>query len=767
MAHSRLHSRLHSHSRRHSFMALIITLMASLILGACSDIQVKTLTIPQPPEHNRLLKIHDSRPMAGAVSVDITPPPGLAMGGYSMMANKGTGFRTRLKARIIYLNDGQGHSTALVQTDLTSGSLLLQHKVASLVADNTDLHTASIVISASHSHSAPVNHFENDFYNKHMSSNPGLQLEYFEFLATRIAAGITKAYRGRRLAMIASGKKDLYGYNRNRSLDAYRRNKNIDPGVTAADDDTAKFMAVNPTLYMTRIDVVDDHGHFKPLAAYSSFSVHATALSPLVDVYNADLFAYAQKDLQWAIEHTYATPWPIVHALTTGTQGDMAPALTEDDRLFSYGELNWFAAKKLGQGIGREAIELFESLTPKLSATILIQTAAREINIREHNSVEAIELCTQAAVGSPVAGGAFERRTPFIAAIPFFRGGHFLARRHWLTKGCQGNKSQLGFSYLQPLLEPKDSFPDTVLFQIIKINDQVILPLPFEVTTETGRRISARVKTEFERAGQSLDSAWVASNANGYFGYATTEEEYAAQYYEGGHTLYGRYTSAYLAAQLGQLSQAMLAHKGATPLQTLLPEWSYAVRLSAQPRVFYDTENTPTPSTDSPSTDSPLTDNLDSPDNPDSPNAPSAQRAVFERKVLSQPEHQDSDQYIGFSWRDVGTSRIDFHRPLVRVEVKKNNRWQTLFNQGQPITDEGYDLEVRHLGSATASADVKKPSLYKSGSNKSDLHREGMADYQVRWYNPLLSQTAATQAYRIVIHPRAAQPALISEVFFL
>jgi neutral ceramidase len=59
-------------------------------------------------------------PTAGAVSIDITPPPGMPMGGYSLLANRGMGFRTRLKARIVYLNDGQGHAVALVQTDLTA-----------------------------------------------------------------------------------------------------------------------------------------------------------------------------------------------------------------------------------------------------------------------------------------------------------------------------------------------------------------------------------------------------------------------------------------------------------------------------------------------------------------------------------------------------------------------------------------------------------------------------------------------------------------------
>ncbi len=91
----------------------------------------------------------------------------------------------------------------------------------------------------------------------------------------------------------------IYGYNRNRALDAYILNENITE--FSLEDPEAKYKAINPAMFMIRIDAQDDQGNYKPLAAFSSFSVHATALSVPVEVYNSDLFAYAQKDLEWAI----------------------------------------------------------------------------------------------------------------------------------------------------------------------------------------------------------------------------------------------------------------------------------------------------------------------------------------------------------------------------------------------------------------------------------------------------------------------------------
>jgi neutral ceramidase len=642
-------------------------------------------------------------PTAGAVSIDITPPPGMPMGGYSILANKGHGFRTRIKARVIYLNDGKGHSVALVQTDLAAGSLLLHHKIAEAVSEKTGLRAGDIAITASHSHSAPANFFENDFYNKHMTNGKWLEVSFLEFSAQRIAEGILKAYENRREARIATGRKDIYGYNRNRAISSYVLNENA--GEIRPDDPNAVFKAVNPALYMVRIDVKDNSGNYKPLGAFSSFSVHATALTSLVKVYNADLFAYAQKDLEWTIRSRYDTPWAVVHAMTSGTQGDMAPALPEQgDNIFCNFPVNWKEARKLGEGIGREAISLFESLGNKLTADIVLGSAVRELNIRERNEVENIKLCKDAVVGNSVVGGAYERRAPWIAAVPFLKGGNVMSRRWWFFKdGCQGNKRHLLFSFLQALIEPKDSFPNTVMFQLIRVNDTVILPVPFEVTAESGNRMASRVKLEFlEASDESLRHVWVASNSNGYFGYATTPEEYSRQNYEGGHTLYGRYTTPYLTAQLGLLARDFKA-KG--NVHELMPDWKYILKVNT----FY----------------------------------PEAQVSTGLRRAMMQPnavkgKKDHVEDYIAFRWEDVGPSEIDFHKPLSRVEVKINEQWVRMVKEGKPIDDDGYDLEVRYL-------------------KKLD---DDMGEYEVRWYNPVVGGE-----YRFLIEPRGNNSVLTSRAF--
>src|SRR5690554_1378672 len=677
-------------------MRLVLILLASLSLSACAT--TKNIEVQQPAKN--VLAV-TGLVEAGAITVDITPPPGMPMGGYSVMANKGEGFRTRLKARIVYLNDGKGHSMALVQTDLTAGSLLAHHMIAARVAEKTGLNPADIAMTASHSHSAPVNFFDNDFYNKHTSSGKWLEEQYLELVVSRISQGIIDAYESRRPAKIATGVKDVHGISRNRSLAAYARNKNISD--VDLEDPEAKFKAINPNFYMVRIDVKDDDGKYKPLAAFSGFSLHNTALSVPVDVYNADVFAYAQKDLEWDMQKRYNTSWDVVHALSNATHGDLAPA-TEDngDNWIRHFPVDWKAAKELGQRLGESAIDLFNELEPQLTTEVTLGSAARELNIRDNNKIGDIKICKDAAVGNPVAAGAYERRTPWLTVIPFLHGGNIMSRRWIFDGGCQGAKRHLGFAYLQPLAEPKDSFPNTVMFQLLRINDMLVMPLPYEVTVESGRRIASSVEYEFNEAGEDIKYAWVASVSNGYFGYTTTPEEYSLQNYEGGHTLYGKSSTPYLAAQLGLLAADYLDQGSVLEFQ---PEWSYQLKTNHF--------------------------------------LPEQQDASGERKVITAPKavlakKSYEEDYVSFQWLDVNPSKIDFHQPLVRVQKKKDNQWLELSVRNEPINDDGYDIEVRLI------------------ENKKD----GMASYETRWYNP-----AAGGEYRFVIEPRGVQPVLYSPAF--
>jgi neutral ceramidase len=682
---------------KNTSLRLLILSSFSLLMAACSTQQ--EISVQQVEAGVVATEAHAS---AGIVNIDITPPPGMPKGGYSMMGKSGIGFRTRLKARIFYLNDGKGQSLALVQTDLAGSSLLVHHTVSEAVAAQTGLSAKDIVITGTHSHSSVASHFDNDFYNKHFSNEAGLDPEYLAFITERISTGIKQAVEQRRPAQVATGRKDIYGYNRNRMLEAYKLNpgkENID-----VENPETKFQEVNPSLYMVRIDLLNDQGQYQPAGAFSSFSIHGTTLSAPSEVYSADVFAYVQRDLEWAIKETYQTTWDISHGFTTGTQGDMAPALADvGDNYISHFEVNYKASRALGQGIAKQAISLFESLDNELRDELILTTAAREIHIGEKNKVEGIELCQQPFVGNTTAGGAYERRTPWLSLVPMLNGASG-SKRWWFGKdGCQGSKRILGTSLLQPLFEPTESFPNTVLFQIMRINDMLILPLPFEITSESGRRISARVKNEFLAANQEIKHSWVASVANGYFGYSATPEEYEYQSYEGASTLYGRYSTPYISAQLGILAQDMQVKE----VEELRDEWRYLLKTNSF--------------------------------------LPTLEEATGNRHILTEAESVSAEEaheenYYAIEWQDVGPSQIDFHQPLVKVETKTDQGWKVLTQGQHMITDEGYDVEVRLL----------------------DTEGKGMGTYQARWYNPETSRDSCKIGCRFVIAKRGDKSTEVS-----
>jgi len=70
----------------------------------------------------------------------------------------------------------------------------------------------------------------------------------------------------------------------------------------------------------------------------------------------------------------------------------------------------------------------------------------------------------------------------------------------------------------------------------LSIGDLDIVGLPGEFTTMSGRRVRNAVNSI--KGGTTI----VAGLANSYINYVATPEEYDALEYEGGATLYGRYT---------------------------------------------------------------------------------------------------------------------------------------------------------------------------------------------------------------------------------
>jgi len=76
---------------------------------------------------------------------------------------------------------------------------------------------------------------------------------------------------------------------------------------------------------MIRVDVKDNNQSYRPLAAVSSFSIHGTAVPPENNLYNGDVFAYMEREVERGIKNGYKTSWEPIHAAFNGTHADGSP----------------------------------------------------------------------------------------------------------------------------------------------------------------------------------------------------------------------------------------------------------------------------------------------------------------------------------------------------------------------------------------------------------------------------------------------------------
>ena len=658
------------------------TALTGLVDGAAKRVKfsVKVRPVPDLPHVDGIL--------AGAAEADITPPPGMPKAGYSANAHDGNGFRTRLRARVTHLRAGKA-SMAIVQCDLLAGSSVIQYLVAEAVAERTDIPLAGIWIGATHTHAGPGQFLGTDFYNHHASNRAGFDPAFTQFLVTQIADAIIRAHDSRGPAKVAVGSTEVWGLTRNRSHDPHVQNRTV---TDKRMDPQRKWVAVNPLLHMIRVDRITDAGS-APLAAAVIFSIHGTGVSQHAHEYNADVWAYLVGELKHQIQRRHQAT-PVVGA-SEGTHADVAPALRP-------GLAGHREARRVGAGIGSEAAELFDRLGDELVDAIDLDAGLREIDLDRsaNRRIADVELPDRPAVGAALVAGATENLTPVIHRIPPFAAGH---PRQIGRKGEHGPKWIIGSRYLQRLYLRKKDFPRRLSVQVLRIGDAVLVGLPFEITVESGRRIGVAVQGAL--AAQPVSTVIVSSLVNEYWGYVATEEEYSRQFYEGGHTIYGPNTERFLSAQAARMATDTVGHDLVLDVEDR--QWSMKAKRFL----------------------------------PHAPGGSAPDRHFVGKAAFTDPTATD-DAHWEQTWVDVGPGGLHWHEPIVLVEQSDDNgaTWEPEAPGGRRADDQGWALEVSHVGGPDA----------------------GRHTYRVRWYDP---GHRFGRRHRFVLLENNGRPRTVSEPF--
>ncbi|GED98199.1 neutral/alkaline non-lysosomal ceramidase N-terminal domain-containing protein [Gordonia crocea] len=116
--------------------------------------------------------------------------------------------------------------------------------------------------------------------------------------------------------------------------------------------------------------------------------------------------------------------------------------------------------------------------------------------------------------------------------------------------------SQAPKAILFPLgiLPPRPWIEQTLPLQLLRVGDLVLASVPAEVTIVAGLRIRRVVADALH---VPLANVLVQGYANGYSQYVTTPEEYVSQQYEGGETLFGRWTLCAYQQEFHAMAAAM------------------------------------------------------------------------------------------------------------------------------------------------------------------------------------------------------------------
>jgi len=410
---------------------------------------------------------------AGAAKKNITPPPGTPMAGYySARAAEGT--HDPLFAHALVL-ESDGVKIALVSLDLITTTFTVVEESRRLIAAQTGIPGANVMISATHSHTGPVLG-DGLAYGDALGGNNALAKTYAANLPKMIAEVVQAADDARKPAVVsqAVGREDDLAFVRRFHMtdgsvgwNPGKKNPKILRPTAAAD----------PAVPI--VVVADDKG--KPFAVYVNFAMHLDTVGGLN--YSAD-YPYS---LRKALSEVYGDD--LITIFTTGCCGDINHVnVNSNAPQRGHGE-----AARLGTRLAASVLKAWDHLVPLADGPIRLSRAAIDLELYPITPADrdAAKIVTAklAADIKPVP--------PFLDQVQAFRAADVVAR--------------LG----KPL---------RVEVQVLTLGpDLAFVSLPGEVFVELGSAI---------KAGSPFKNTIVAELANGSVGYIPTRTAYPQGAYE-------------------------------------------------------------------------------------------------------------------------------------------------------------------------------------------------------------------------------------------
>lgn len=493
---------------------------------------------------------------------DITGPAAeINMMGYAKLGQDTQGIHLRLHSRAMILQDRKGKRICYVNVDLCGSAQLIKlltiERLAKLYGPKVYRHE-NVMISATHTHSGPGGYFQ---YLLYIITQEGYIKESTDAIVDGVVKSIQMAHRNMTEGYIYHTQGTLMDVSVNRSPASYLENPQDERSQHQYDTDKT----------FELLKFTNKNG--EPIGMVNWFAVHGVSMNNSNKLISSDNKGYAAITFEEDFNgHVNVGKGPFVAIFGQSNEGDSSPNI-KGARCLDTGEpcdfvhstcngknelcvafgpgRNMFESTKIiGEKQYLKAKELFAKANEKITGDI--EYIYQNINMsRRHVTLDSgreIHTC-KAALGYAFAAGTTDGE----GASIFHQGtkdGHeskiwdfvrdmVLKPSHELLE-CQKPKP-----VLLPVGElhfPYAWTPELMPTQIMEIGNLVIVGLPGEFTTMSGRRIRRDIQKVYEDHGRKDVHVILAGLANTYSNYVTTYEEYQLQRYEGGSTLFGPHT---------------------------------------------------------------------------------------------------------------------------------------------------------------------------------------------------------------------------------
>ncbi|MDR7172674.1 neutral ceramidase [Nocardia kruczakiae] len=522
--------------------------------------------------------------LVGAGIADVTGAvAGQGMMGYSELDQVATGLLMRTWARAyIVVDRASGERVAFVNADIAclfqSVHLAVMQRLAQRFGA---LYTErNVNLNATHNHNSCGGTAREYAYSL---AAYGFQNNSHQAEVDGIVAALVAAHENLAPGTLSLGHGELHDASANRSRVAFDLNP--------PDDKAAFPNAIDPQVTVLRLRQGGND-----IGAITWFATHGTSLTDANTLISADNKGYASY--RWEHDEMGVRPGAgkpgFVAAFAQTNAGDMTPNIgltpwhpsgpTEDNRL---------NCSLIGERQYRAGRAAFDTARPMRTGGV--DAALRYLNMADIAIDGSYTPDGKPARTAPAMMGAAAAATssednwktqlsflqegnadPVVAAL----GGLDGPIEQWM-RDVQAPKlivAPLG------VLPPRPWVPLTVPIQILCIGDLVLASGPAEYTVVSGLRIRRVVA---HALSVPLENVLLQGYSNGYCGYVTTPEEYASQQYEGGETLYGRWTLPAYVQEFDRLARAVAARvdlgRGPAPL-----DWTAGIQPNLLPPVPAD-----------------------------------------------------------------------------------------------------------------------------------------------------------------------------------